>query len=121
MRWLVRHFSVILFTIIRQQYYPSQIPVFAERRIILPTIILPSSIPRRCQTMLQCPNCGETLMSTEVGTEVAFEYFRGAWSTWQDLFQQAAQFASQVGPGRVISVSHSEDHNDGVITVWYWK
>lgn len=52
---------------------------------------------------------------------VAFRVFRGAWTTWQDLFEQAAEFASQLGPERLISISHSEDQNDGVVTVWYWE
>lgn len=52
---------------------------------------------------------------------VAFEVFRGAWTTWQELFEGAAQFASQLGPNRLISISHSEDKNDGVVTVWYWS
>lgn len=51
---------------------------------------------------------------------VAFKVFRGALVTWQTLFEEAASFASQVGPERLISISHSEDHSDGVVTVWYW-
>jgi len=52
---------------------------------------------------------------------VAFRVFRGAWSTWEALFQQAADFASELGADRLISISHSEDQNDGVVTVWYWE
>ena len=51
---------------------------------------------------------------------VVFEVFRGALTTWQTLFVQAAEFASRVGPDRLISISHSEDNNDGVVTVWHW-
>jgi hypothetical protein len=40
--------------------------------------------------------------------------------TWEALFAEAAAFATSVGPARVISISHSEDQNDGVVTVWYW-
>jgi uncharacterized glyoxalase superfamily protein PhnB len=40
-------------------------------------------------------------------------------ATWTDLFTQAAAFASSVGD-RLISISHSEDQQDGVIAVWYW-
>ena len=51
---------------------------------------------------------------------VAFEVYRGTLASWQDLFQQAADFASQVGPEHVITISHSCDHSEGVVTVWYW-
>jgi len=52
---------------------------------------------------------------------VAFEAFRGLWATWQTLFHDAAEFVSRVGPQRVIGVSHSEDKDAGVVTVWYWE
>ncbi len=51
---------------------------------------------------------------------VTFEVFRGAWTTWQNLFEHAAEFASRLPPDRLISISHSEDERDGVVTVWYW-
>jgi hypothetical protein len=51
---------------------------------------------------------------------VAFEVFRGTLATWHDLFQQAAEFASEQGPQRVINISQSCDHSEGVVTVWYW-
>jgi len=51
----------------------------------------------------------------------AFEVFRGTLASWESLFTDAAAFASQLGPGRVIAISHSADHSDGVVTVWYWS
>jgi hypothetical protein len=36
------------------------------------------------------------------------------------LFNQAAAFATSVSPDRLITISHSADRTDGVITVWYW-
>jgi len=36
------------------------------------------------------------------------------------LFRQAADFANEIGPERVVSISHSEDKDDGVVAVWYW-
>lgn len=51
---------------------------------------------------------------------VRFEMFRGTWSTWESLFAEAADFTTSLGPERLISISHSEDQNDGVVTVWYW-
>ena len=52
---------------------------------------------------------------------VEFRSFRGIWATWESLFEQAAGFASDLGPDRLISISHSEDRSDGVVTVWYWS
>lgn len=49
-----------------------------------------------------------------------FRVFRSAMSSWETLFQEAADFVTQLGPDRVITISHSEDQNDGVVTVWYW-
>jgi hypothetical protein len=41
-------------------------------------------------------------------------------STWDDPSAEAAAFATDVGRERLIGMSHSEDRQDGVITVWYW-
>ena len=51
---------------------------------------------------------------------VRFELFRGTFTTWESLFAKAAAFASKVGAERLIGIFHSNDHSDGVITVWYW-
>ncbi|HRH45525.1 MAG TPA: hypothetical protein PKY82_28055 [Pyrinomonadaceae bacterium] len=51
---------------------------------------------------------------------VKFEHFRGTLISWQSLFQQAADFATSIGKEKLISISHSEDNNEGVVTVWYW-
>ena len=51
---------------------------------------------------------------------VAFEIFRGTFTSWEALFAEAAEFASRIGPERLISISHSEDKQEGVVTVWYW-
>lgn len=52
---------------------------------------------------------------------VKFEVFRGVLATWNQLFTEAAEFASRLGPEKLISISHSEDQKDGVVTVWYWE
>ncbi|MBN2475565.1 MAG: hypothetical protein JXB62_13215 [Pirellulales bacterium] len=52
---------------------------------------------------------------------VAFRHFCERWSSWDELFQRAADFATAIGPERLISISHSADHSDGVVTVWYWR
>ena len=46
--------------------------------------------------------------------------FRGTFKRWATLFEEACEFATQVGPERLISISHSADNADGVVTVWYW-
>ncbi len=51
---------------------------------------------------------------------VAFEIFRGVLKTWLELNTQAAAFATQVGPERVINISQSCDSVEGIVTVWYW-
>lgn len=51
---------------------------------------------------------------------VRFEVFRGTFATWPQLFEQAANFATRIGRERLISISHSEDKDDGVVAVWYW-
>jgi hypothetical protein len=53
--------------------------------------------------------------------KVEFQIFKGgSFVPWDDLFAQAARFATEVGSERLITISHSEDHNVGVVVVWYW-
>jgi hypothetical protein len=47
--------------------------------------------------------------------------FRGHFTTWDDLFVQACDFATRVGETRLINISHSCAGSDGVVTVWYWS
>jgi hypothetical protein len=51
---------------------------------------------------------------------VRFQTFVSSWSSWDELFAQAATFATEVGPQRLINISHSCDQKQGVVTVWYW-
>jgi len=51
---------------------------------------------------------------------LAYRVFRGTWASWEELFRRAAEFANALGPERVVSISHSEDKDDGVVAVWYW-
>ena len=52
--------------------------------------------------------------------QVRFEFFESGFKSWSELFAEAAEFANALGRDRVISISHSADHNKGVVTVWYW-
>jgi len=51
---------------------------------------------------------------------VKFESFQGTLASWDELFSEAAEFASQLAPDRLITISHSADKSTGVVTVWYW-
>ena len=57
-------------------------------------------------------------MSTRL--TVTFKMFRGTIASWEQLFSDAAAFATTVGRERLITISHSEDQQDGVVAVWYW-
>jgi hypothetical protein len=50
-----------------------------------------------------------------------FKTFRSTLTPWESLFAEAAEFVSEVGPERLITVSHSADNGEGVVTVWYWE
>jgi len=51
---------------------------------------------------------------------VRFKKYRGTFATWDQLFASAAEFATQLGRERLFSISHSADHSEGVVTVWFW-
>lgn len=66
------------------------------------------------------------LSSTSAGlatprVEAQFRVFRSLGS-WDALCRSAADFATKVGPDRVIGISHSSDAiGEGVVIVWYWS
>ena len=50
----------------------------------------------------------------------AFRSFESYEETWETLFRRAAEFAGQLGPERVISISHSESiRSKGIVVVWF--
>jgi hypothetical protein len=57
---------------------------------------------------------------TTIGSTVRFREFRSSFKSWDELFSEAAAFASTLGRERLISISHSEDSGKGVVAVWYW-
>jgi hypothetical protein len=90
-----------------------------------------------------CKKCGETLednfdscwkcstpknenpaapsdVEAKPAWRMAYKMFRGTLASWDDLFSEAAAFATSIGPERVVGISHSEDRDAGVVTVWYW-
>ncbi|HKI32617.1 MAG TPA: hypothetical protein VKA46_12195 [Gemmataceae bacterium] len=50
-----------------------------------------------------------------------FKMFRSSLTTWESLFAEAAEFVTELGPERLITVSHSSDNGEGVVAVWYWE
>lgn len=54
-------------------------------------------------------------------SSVHFKTYRGTLASWNTLFTQAAEFASTISPEKLITISHSADNMDGVVTVWYWE
>ena len=51
---------------------------------------------------------------------VKYKYFKRILATWDDMFVDAAQFAAHIGRDRLIGISHSHSHYEGVVVVWYW-
>lgn len=73
---------------------------------------------------LDCVKCGFAKPAPASGTStrhVGFEVFRGTLTTWDALFASAAELATKIGPENLITISHSADRNQGVVTVWFWK
>lgn len=53
--------------------------------------------------------------------KVQYRVFRSNFQSWDDLFNAAAAFATELGSARLIGISHSCQSTDGVVTVWYWE
>lgn len=50
-----------------------------------------------------------------------FKVFRSQWETWEAACERVSEFASEVGPARLISITHSEANRlGGTLIVWYW-
>jgi len=56
--------------------------------------------------------------NSHIRKTVRFEVFGGPFTGEMRVFQKVADFASELGPDRVISISQSRD---GLVTVWYWE
>lgn len=63
----------------------------------------------------------DVLVKNRLPRQARFQVFRGVMTSWQALFEQACDFAGNLGRGNVIGMSHSEGKNEGVVTVWYWE
>jgi hypothetical protein len=67
------------------------------------------------------PHLSATSLPGEPSTwRVAFKVFKSTFQSWEQLFTDAAAFATAVGPERLITIAHSADQGSGVVTVWFW-
>ena len=53
--------------------------------------------------------------------QVMFRLFKSTMKSWDQLCGEVATFASEKGKERLITISVSADHYEGVIVVWYWE
>ena len=53
--------------------------------------------------------------------KVCHKTFDATFLSWDELFAQAAEFATEIGEERLISISHGADHSRGIVAVWYWS
>jgi hypothetical protein len=59
----------------------------------------------------------------------SFKHFESTSQSWESMFSDVADFASEIGPERLIGISHSHGGGSnqwgvggsGVVTVWYWE
>lgn len=47
-------------------------------------------------------------------------FFRSMTRSWAELLGETAEFASRVPREDLIDISHSENHKNGVVAVWFW-
>lgn len=52
--------------------------------------------------------------------KVFFKVYDSKMASREKLFKAATEFANQIGQERLITLTHSEDRDNVVITVWYW-
>ncbi|MFN4258229.1 MAG: hypothetical protein ACK4RK_02970 [Gemmataceae bacterium] len=51
---------------------------------------------------------------------VLFRSFDSKMASREKLFKAASEFASKLGQENLINITHSEDRDNIVITIWYW-
>lgn len=52
--------------------------------------------------------------------QVLFKCWDSKMASREKLFKAATDFATKLGPDRLINITHSEDRDNIVITIWYW-
>jgi hypothetical protein len=51
---------------------------------------------------------------------VLFKTWDSKMASREKLFKAATEFATKLGEERLINITHSEDRDNIVITIWYW-
>src|SRR4051794_32879890 len=51
---------------------------------------------------------------------VLFKSWDSKMASREKLFKAATEFATKIGEERLINITHSEDRDNIVITIWYW-
>lgn len=51
---------------------------------------------------------------------VFFKVFDSKMASREKLFKAAVEFANKIDRERLINITHSEDRDNIVITIWYW-
>src|ERR1700683_375849 len=51
---------------------------------------------------------------------VLFKSWDSKMASREKLFKAATEFATKLGQDRLINITHSEDRDNIVITLWYW-
>ena len=52
--------------------------------------------------------------------KVFFKIYDSKMASREKLFKVATEFANQIGPDRLITLTHSEDRDNIVLTIWYF-
>ena len=78
---------------------------------------------------ITCWNCGrdsgdpnykeDNSKTMAPSRKVSHKIIRGVFKTWDELADIASEFMSTIPKDKIISVSHSEDKDDGVIIIFY--
>jgi hypothetical protein len=86
------------------------------------SILVPRSRLEEARELLeaQAEDVETTETRSEPAVRMSYRLFRGTFKTWDELFDQATAFATELGETRVVNISHSCAGQDGVVTVWYW-
>ena len=53
--------------------------------------------------------------------QARYRLFRSAFDSWETMCEEVTEFLTTLGPAKVIGVSHSQEGQIGVITVWFWE
>lgn len=52
--------------------------------------------------------------------KVFYKIYDSKMASREKLFKAATEFANKIGPDDLINITHSEDRDNIVITIWYW-